>query len=495
MPPDKEAFASLMKKMNVYHNLAELGVGITYTSELDTFLIDNASLYDIIEVEPQTLWIKNYLNKYAYYLPDETLNHLLKLPGKKLVHSVGMPVGGNKSPEDEQLLLVKKMIKDLKSPWTSDHMGFNATHEFQLGFFLPQKQTAEGVKVAVNNISKIQKNVNVPFALETGVNYLRIRNDEMNDGEFVAQIVEEADCGILLDLHNIYTNELNGRQKINSFLGEIPLERVLEVHLAGGIEMDGFWLDAHSGAIPNTLIEIAKDIIPHLPNLKAIIFEIMPSYIPLVGLNTITNQLEIIRTIWEHRKKTTGTRIKLNSLNPSIKINNSNISTKDWEKVFGELAIGKKIEQSDIAFELKDDQGLTLLNKLINEFRGSMLVGVFRLTCRFLMLVLGIDPFLVILRDFWIHNTPRLFASEEALNFSAYLKSKDFAIPNLYKLLEYEESVLLTMLDNEKRTISFDVDPIPMIRALADGKLPGEKRQEGDFEIEILPEDLVVTNV
>ena len=83
------------------------------------------------------------------------------------------------------------------------------------------------------------------------MNYLKPRGDEIPDGEFVAQPVESADCGILLDLHNIYCNQLNGRQSMEKYLSQIPLEDVWEVHLAGGSELNGFWLDAHSGAIRN----------------------------------------------------------------------------------------------------------------------------------------------------------------------------------------------------------------------------------------------------
>lgn len=61
------------------------------------------------------------------------------------------------------------------------------------------------------------------------------------------RVVESADCGLLLDLHDLFANALNGRQSLDEFLDLAPLDRVWEVHLAGGMEVDGFWLDAHSG--------------------------------------------------------------------------------------------------------------------------------------------------------------------------------------------------------------------------------------------------------
>ena len=68
------------------------------------------------------------------------------------------------------------------------------------------------MSVAVAAIRRLRADLGVPLAFETGVNYLASRPDEMEDGEFVAAVAERADCGILLDLHNIYTNAVNGRQ-------------------------------------------------------------------------------------------------------------------------------------------------------------------------------------------------------------------------------------------------------------------------------------------
>lgn len=86
-----------------------------------------------------------------------------------------------------------------------------------------------------------------------------------------------ADCGLLLDMHNVFTNALNGRQPLDEFLEAAPLDRVWAMHLAGGMELDGFWLDAHSGAIPDALLAICETVVPRLPNLAAIAFEIFPS--------------------------------------------------------------------------------------------------------------------------------------------------------------------------------------------------------------------------
>ena len=477
-----------LKRTTAGDALPELGIGITYFSGVEDLLIKNPGIIDVLELEPQTFWLKK---QNDFFVPDDVISFIDQLPGKKLIHSVGLPVGGNLPPDKAQLSLLKQVIDHFHSPWASDHMGFNATHEFQTGFFLPQHQTEEGVKVAVKNIRTLQRTLNIPIAIETGVNYLQMRKDEMPDGEFVRNIIEEADCGLLLDLHNIFTNEWNGRQRIDEFLSQIPLDRVWEVHLAGGIEMDGYWLDAHSGAKPDALYRIAQDVIPHLPNVKAIIFELLPVYLSIVGEEVVQDQLFKIRDLWSARKNkrsqsTITTALK--SVRPQVSLGDKTISTTEWEQILSCSATGRPFDNSISSQEIANDPGVRILSKLINEFRGSMLISVYRLTCRYLMLTLGMEAFQVIMEDFWSKYPPRLFTSEEAANFSSYLKDAAFNLPHLYTVANYEEAVVATLMDNQRRVVHFDLDPVPLLRNLADGKLTDlSNRQTGNFEIEITP--------
>jgi len=121
------------------------------------------------------------------------------------------------------------------SPWVTEHLSFNAITEFNTGFFLPPCQTQQGLEIAIKNIKILQDEIQRPIAIETGVNYLKPNNREMNDGAFVSAIIEATGCGTLLDIHNLFANQLNGRQSIANFLKEIPLEHVVEMHIAGGI--------------------------------------------------------------------------------------------------------------------------------------------------------------------------------------------------------------------------------------------------------------------
>jgi len=263
--------------------LPELGVGVIYTPALQPLLAAAADLVSVVEVEPQTLW--TFTGDPAEpYRPDPSALALLdELPQAKLVHGVGFPVGGSRPPDPRHLPVLVDMIERLRSPWASEHLAFNqaagAAGPFATGFLLPPLQTPAGVAAAAASIRSVAAHLPVPFAVETGVNYLQPRAGEMTDGAFVAAVAEAADCGILLDLHNLWTNERNGRQRLEDAIAELPLERVWEVHIAGGSEFRGYWLDAHSGAVPGDLLALARRVLPELPALRAMVFEITPTFL------------------------------------------------------------------------------------------------------------------------------------------------------------------------------------------------------------------------
>jgi uncharacterized protein (UPF0276 family) len=394
-------------------------------------------------------------------------------------------------PEPAQLERLRETIAYFESPWASDHLSFNQTAEFATGFFLPPRQTLQGLETATAAIRALQAALPVPIAVETGVSYLRPLPDELPDGDFVGRVVENADCGLLLDLHNVYCNSFNGRQPLDEYLHQLPLDRVWEIHLAGGMERDGFWLDAHSGAIPDSLYAVAEELVPRLPNLKAIIFEIFPSFVPVVGLELVREQIERLHALWSLRiskreRPPAPTRLQLGPEAPE------STPPEAWERALGRLVIGCQPDD-ELGREFERDPGVRIVEELIHEFRASMIVGALRLTSRLLMLALGPAAFRTILSDYWSKTPPQMYASVEAEAFACYLEALNLKVPQLAKLLDFERAAMATLIDGQARVIQFDFEPLPLLRALAEGRLPTEPGQPGEYEIEITPDGLAST--
>src|SRR3546814_14571265 len=111
-----------------------------------------------------------------------------------------------------------------------------------------------------------------------------------------------------------YTTLFRSRQPVDDVLATLPLERVWEIHLAGGDAVDGYWLDAHSGLVPHPLMELCRTWFPRLPNLKAVLFAIIPAHMASKdkGLDLLPAHLDPIREHWNVR----GSRLDVTRTDP-----------------------------------------------------------------------------------------------------------------------------------------------------------------------------------
>jgi uncharacterized protein (UPF0276 family) len=472
-------------------NLPELGVGLTWFSGLEPVLQANAGLVDVLEIEPQT-FCRRKPNGNTLIVDQPSLNILRQRQLPKLIHSVGFPVGGTVPPQGPDLELLRTIAQQLQVPWLSEHLSFNRTQDeagpWHTGFLLPPRQTLAGVEAAVTSIRAFSAHMPVPLAVETGVSYLRPRADELPDGEFVARVAEAADCGILLDLHNVWTNHRNGRQPIGDYLEQLPLERVWELHVAGGYSHRGFWLDAHSGAVPGALLELAARVVPRLPNLKAIIFELFPSYFPRVGPEIFRPQLEALHRLWDRRSSSaiTSPRVRHEPQEPDAQP-----QPQEWEHTLASLAVHKPCS-TPLAAEIHRDPGLGIIREMVEKFRGSMIVRTLRLSSRLIMLERGPAYLEQLLATFWKTHPPQPFALDEAEAFATFLRDRKPYVPFLPEVLEYDRAVIAVALDGEERSIPFGTDPLPLLRALGAGRRPTQITT-GNFEIRLTP-DLLGTD-
>jgi uncharacterized protein (UPF0276 family) len=469
----------------------QLGVGLTFHPELGAFIEAHSDLIDVIELEPQALWLSISSDTKRFRAPDGSLERVAALPQAKLVHSVGIPVGGSRLGDARQLPLLQQTITRLESPWCSEHLSFNVAHgphgPFFTGFLLPPRLTWEGVEVATASVQRFAMEINCPLAIETGVSYLRPRRDELRDGEFVAAVADAADCGILLDLHNIWTNERNGRQTVDSYLADLPLARVWELHLAGGQEHAGFWLDAHSGRTPGEVLEIAAVLVPALPNLGAIIFELTPEQLSRLGDAGLRAELEAMHELWESLLRQRGKHHgQETAASITLPVDTSAPYPPDpqtWEDALGALAVGLPAG-GDLADELSRDPGLGVTRDLVDEARAGLLAAGLRLTIRLLLLTLGDGETRNILKRFSTTEPPRAFAADECLAFGPYLAKLDLEVPYLDQVLAFEMAVLRASVRNETTKVDFRADPAEILGALAAGRLPSA-REDGEHSLEI----------
>lgn len=478
--------------------LPELGVGFIYWPSLDEVLEAAQHLVDVIEVEPQAFWFTPESSTSPYRLDRRAFDRLRGLVQPKLVHGVGFPIGGTVGPGPREVRTFVESIEVLGARWASEHLSFNrvgtAAAEVDVGFLLPPVQTAAGVAVAAANIVAIQRRLPVPFAFETGVNYLQPRKGELSDGTFFAAVAREADCGILLDLHNVWANERNGRQPVHELVDELPLERVVELHLAGGADHDGYWVDAHSDLIPPAVLDLARWVVPQLPNLKAIIYEVMPEYVAVNDISTaqLTAQFRELRTLWEMRGSAVSSGAgRRPRTAPAPRADGAALALptpREWEEGLAAAVTRTQRSAPDQLGQLGKDPGTHVLRSLIGAARAGTIADTLTLTTRLLLLTIGEQGLRDVFDDFWTSAPSERMASDEAQRFAAHVTGGALGatVGHLYDVLAFELAAHQAVITGEPQHLTLQCDPQPLLSALREGRLPPQVAP-GHFEVTVSP--------
>jgi len=427
------------------------GVGVVWWPELDPLCATGEGLVHVIEAEPETFWIPRAGGPSGF--TSRLAGALGHLPQPKLLHGVGAPFGGTASQSADHRQTLAGDVTAMQPAWISDHLSFdrfvpnvtgNAAQAVCTGFFLPPAQGPDGIAHATAHITERRTTTGVPVAFETPVSYLQPRPGEMPDGAFAAEVAEVADCGIVLNLHNLLCNERNGRQTVEDFCNTIPLERVWEIHVAGGHSERGFWLDAHSGLVEPALMQIVAGIVPRLPALGAIIFEIMPGCVASTGLTAISALLGQLNTIWATRGRAAGP-LRHRPEFARVPAVADAVTPALWEYVLGAAVTGTA--GPDLSPELADwvhsaEASLDLYRYLAQEGRASSLVATAPNTIRSLLIRLGEAQTRHLLARFWRHATPAYTLAEEARAFLDFLSGAGLAVPGLEANIASDQRLL-----------------------------------------------------
>ena len=409
-----------------------LGVGVVWWPPLDDLCRRGEGLVDVIEAEPEAFWVPNPDGSGFRSMLPRAVAHL---PQPKLLHGVGAPLAGPCPPATGHAEALAEEVAALRPRHVSEHLNvtrFRPERDAEpifAGFMLPPRQSPAGVALAAANIRRHRAAAcgGVPFAVETPVNYLPPLPGEIADGEFVAAVAEAADCGILLDLHNVLCNARNGRQSVGDFVAALPLDRVCEIHLAGGENVSGFWVDSHSGLAEPELIEIAAEVIPRLPNLRAVVLEILPERVAAAGLAAIGRQLAQLHDLWETR----GRDIRPSSRSADPVLDDVPPDPEQWAHLLGTAVTGDDQPRPDeTSWWQASRPALGLYRSLIADARASMVAAAAPQTTRLLLRQKGGAETRRLLAEFWRETPQGYTMADEARGFLRFLEAAEPALPN-----------------------------------------------------------------
>jgi uncharacterized protein (UPF0276 family) len=166
-----------------------------------------------------------------------------------VMHGVSLSIGGLDPLNQDYLDKLKDLIDVVRPPWFSDHLSYSSHIGVEYHDLIPLPFSEEAVEHVVRRIKQVQDRIRVPFLLENPSYYVELPGKEMSEAEFVREVVTRADCGLLLDVNNVYVNAQNHGYDAREFLDAMPKGRVLQYHIAGHDGSGEFLVDTHGSHI------------------------------------------------------------------------------------------------------------------------------------------------------------------------------------------------------------------------------------------------------
>lgn len=215
---------------------------------------------EIISSRPDCDWFEVITENFINY--GGWVRECLREIGKHyplVAHGVGLSVGSTDPLDMEFISKLKLFAEEIKSPWVSDHLCFTMVDHTNLNELIPLPFTSEAVNNCAERIKIIQDQVGKPFLVENVTRYITVSQREMSEAQFISDVLEKADCGLLLDLTNVFLNSRYHNFDSFKFLDSLPLERVAQIHLAGSRVNDrGEIIDAHNAPVFPEVWELLK---------------------------------------------------------------------------------------------------------------------------------------------------------------------------------------------------------------------------------------------
>lgn len=237
--------------------IERLGTGIGWRPEIA----------EAVEAMPGIDWVEAVAeNVCPGHVPDSLLR--LRERGVTVVpHGVSLGLGGADRPDEGRLADLAARAETLGSPLVTEHIAFvraggalTASQPLEAGHLLPVPRTRDALDVLCENIRITQDALPVPLAVENIAALFSWPGEEMTEGQFLYELVERTGVHLLIDVANLHTNHVNRGEDPAKALGELPVEAIAYVHVAGGFERDGVWHDSHAHPVPRPVLDILADL-------------------------------------------------------------------------------------------------------------------------------------------------------------------------------------------------------------------------------------------
>jgi uncharacterized protein (UPF0276 family) len=269
-------------------SLPKLGIGVAFREQFraDVFLHQNK--IDFLEITAD-----HYFDASRKKLEEL---ELLKQHFPLIPHGLDLSLGSAEGVDANYLEKFAALVERLNPAWFSDHLCFTRSGGRQIGHLAPVPYTKDAVEVFVKNISHVKRKIKTPLILENITYNVRFPSSEMSEAKFITKVLEETDCGLLLDVTNLYINSKNFNFDWRRFLDELPVERIVQLHFVGLRKNKNLLIDAHADKTDDEIWEVFREVCQR-SDVKGAILERDENFPPFAE---ILQELETAKSLFKN---------------------------------------------------------------------------------------------------------------------------------------------------------------------------------------------------
>ncbi len=244
------------------------------------------------------------------------------------MHGVELSIGSAHGWHAPALRLLDDLWARWPFVWHSEHLSFQRARDahgrlLETGVPLPLPLTRQALGVVAPRAAALHTRYGVPFLLENPAHYLSGLPSEAgleSEGLFASALVQASGCAQLLDLHNLYCNAVNFGFDARAELRRYPLERVLEIHVAGGSWRDGFLMDSHGSRVPGPVWGLLAEALALCPRVAGVVFEVLEVAARELRPVDMLRDLERLRAVWSGRPASPARPLTLSEAAPACAV-------------------------------------------------------------------------------------------------------------------------------------------------------------------------------
>jgi hypothetical protein len=215
-----------------------------------------------------------------------------------VLHGVSLNIGSTDPLDEGYLDELSRLVELTAARWVSDHLCWTGVGGHNTHDLVPLPYTAESVDHVAARVRDVQRRLGRRIALENVSSYLSYTADAMPEWEFLATVAKTADCGILLDVNNIFVSAHNHGFDGAEYIAGIPPERVFQIHLAGHSQSGALLIDTHDHPVRDEVWQLYAQALRHCGPVSTLVEwdDRIPPYAEL--LLEVERAREVLAKLW-----------------------------------------------------------------------------------------------------------------------------------------------------------------------------------------------------